>query len=282
MISNIHYRVKDSEKLSEFYLKILELNVDKLSDGCYKISFDTDSNSPFPCASIILSNTDKDTIGYCLGRDKKYWKLGFTMHDVSSLVENISSKGISASTPHQFIDVGFMSHIADSEGFTIELLQESFEQNFILAQFNENYSNSINLGMVTLRYTDIDAALRFYCDVLRMRLVCREKVDDYGFHLYFLIFGDDKPPSDDIDALENREWLYKRKYTYLEIQTFVDEKYSFKNTSENEYGFTALEFKLDTKQIKSTLDKKSISYKVDNDTLYFESPESTPIIVSSI
>ncbi len=40
MISNTQYRVNDYAKLSKLYFKILELNIDKLSDEYYYIDIE--------------------------------------------------------------------------------------------------------------------------------------------------------------------------------------------------------------------------------------------------
>ena len=48
------------------------------------------------------------------------------------------------------------------------------------------------------------------------------------FHLYFLACTDKRPPSDDVNAVEIREWLWKRPYTILELQHYpgTDRKYN--------------------------------------------------------
>ena len=51
---------------------------------------------------------------------------------------------------------------------------------------------------------------RFYCDNLGMKLLCRvDESDTHGFKLYFVAFTTESPPSADIDAVENREWLFQ-------------------------------------------------------------------------
>ena len=80
--------------------------------------------------------------------------------------------------------------------------------------------------------------LRFYRDFLGMKLLVREDVSDYGFFLYFLAFTDDKPPSSNIDAVENREWLYQRQYTVLELQVFQDgSQHKFVPLNKDSFGF---------------------------------------------
>ena len=51
-----------------------------------------------------------------------------------------------------------------------------------------------------------------------MKLLSIQDIAPYGFCLYFLGFTDDIPPSDDLHDVSNREWLWQRPYTTLEIQ----------------------------------------------------------------
>ena len=43
-------------------------------------------------------------------------------------------------------------------------------------------------------------------------------VQSRGFTLYFLAYTEEVPPSSDLYSVENREWVFQRKYTVLEIQ----------------------------------------------------------------
>ena len=63
------------------------------------------------------------------------------------------------------------------------------------------------------------------------------------FNLYFLACTDERPPSDDVNAVEIREWLWKRPYTTLELQHYpgTDRKYNTADLN-HESGFTALAF----------------------------------------
>ena len=67
---------------------------------------------------------------------------------------------------------------------------------------------------------NINACLDFYHDVFGMRLLSRQIVEPYRFTLYFLASTTDDPPSVDIDAVDNREWLWQRPCTTLELQHF--------------------------------------------------------------
>lgn len=85
----------------------------------------------------------------------------------------------------------------------------------------------MSLGQLTLRIRNVEKSLHFYQSVLGMRLLSRQRVEPYRFTLYFLAFvekTDEVPPcqlpdgSIDINAVGNREWLWQRPYTTLELQ----------------------------------------------------------------
>ena len=80
---------------------------------------------------------------------------------------------------------------------------------------------------------------RFYRDTLGMKLLCREDVSVFGFHLYFLAFTTDEPPNPDINAEENREWTYQRPCTVIELQASINppEGLHYKEVEPGYYGF---------------------------------------------
>ena len=41
---------------------------------------------------------------------------------------------------------------------------------------------------------------------------------NFGFTLYFLADQRESPPQPDLEAVENRPWLWRRPYTVLELQ----------------------------------------------------------------
>ena len=55
-------------------------------------------------------------------------------------------------------------------------------------------------------------------DQLGMKLLSVQPVVGRDFTLYFLGFTDDVPPGVGLQDVANREWLWKRPYTTLELQ----------------------------------------------------------------
>ena len=56
-----------------------------------------------------------------------------------------------------------------------------------------------------------------------MKLLSRQQVTVYGFELYFLAAVSEEeaakmPNPNDVDSVGNREWLWQRDYTTLELQ----------------------------------------------------------------
>eukprot|EP00930_Biecheleria_cincta_P101878 TRINITY_DN9352_c0_g1_i1.p1 TRINITY_DN9352_c0_g1~~TRINITY_DN9352_c0_g1_i1.p1 ORF type:complete len:303 (-),score=42.52 TRINITY_DN9352_c0_g1_i1:482-1390(-) len=152
-----------------------------------------------------------------------YWKIGLGLPDVNAAVKVLNKKGIDVAPGAQFrrggCEVGFLTHMTDNVGYTIELLQDTFEQNFkpVPAVDAPLACLAPKVGQLTLRVSDIGRSLEFYRDTLGMKLLCWYDVGGM-FSLYFLAFTEDASPDSDPTAQVNREWTYSRPYTTLELQ----------------------------------------------------------------
>ena len=135
--------------------------------------------------------------------------------------------------------VGYMCHLSDPEGFQIELLQHDFAQNRPagLGDPEKPLGGGARIGQITLRVEDIDAALSVYRDQLGMRLLSIQSLAHLGFTLYFLAFTDETPPLAALEAVGNREWLWKRPYTTLELQHLHDADAPLRLPPSGEAGF---------------------------------------------
>ena len=148
-----------------------------------------------------------------------YWKVGVTLPDVAAARRRLRAAGVEVSQPQQFEDIGFLCHLQDSAGFIVELLQHRFEDNFQpMTPTADPLGGRGTLGQITLRVKNPAKSLAFYRDGLGMTLLARQPVPNYGFTLYFLAFTDERPPVPDLAAVANREWLWQRPYTTLELQ----------------------------------------------------------------
>ena len=157
---------------------------------------------------------------YRHGRDEVYWKIGITLPDLALARKALLAAGESVDEARQFRDIGYLCHLADPEGFQIELLQHRFEANHRPQEADPAHrlGSRPTLGQATLRVTDIEAALGFYRDRLGLRLLSVQPVAPHGFTLYFLADTRERPPRADLEAVENREWLWQRPYSTLELQ----------------------------------------------------------------
>lgn len=156
--------------------------------------------------------------GYAHDPGQRYWKIGITLPNLDHAVRALRDKGVAVSEPKQFLDIGYMAHLSDPEGFVIEVLQWDFEDNRASdagdadAPFAE-----ARIGQITLRSGDIQTDTAYWKEQ-GMQLLSLQDVSAYGFDLHFLAFTDEQPPLPDLWAAGNREWLWRRPYTVLEFQ----------------------------------------------------------------
>lgn len=149
-----------------------------------------------------------------------YWKIGVTLKEVDLARQSLVDTGVHVSPAKQFLDIGYLCHLSDPDGYCIELLQHRFAQNHQPSQPQMKYAlkSQPRLGQITLRVKDPETSLQFYIERLEMRLLSRQIVEPYRFTLYFLACTSEEPPFNDIDDVRNREWLWQRPYTLLELQ----------------------------------------------------------------
>ena len=85
----------------------------------------------------------------------------------------LTDAGFAAPAPHQFEDIGYMSHLRDPEGFQIELLQHTFLGQPKTSEGDKAWAlgGRTALGQVTLRTSDIERDLALYRDTHGMRLL---------------------------------------------------------------------------------------------------------------
>ncbi len=226
-------RVTDAQRLADFYQA--HLGMQRLAEteeppgSKYRRRFvlgyeqgpESHHHAQAQLELLEVRQTDSVAIAaYQPGLTDVYWKIGITLSDVRLAQHRLTTAGVAVSEPQQFRDIGFLCHLQDPEGFQIELLQHDFETHHVPqpAGAGQPLGSQPILGQITLRVTDIDTNLQFYRDVLGMTLLSIQPVEPYAFTLYFLAYTSDIPPNADLRAVENREWLWKRPYTTLELQ----------------------------------------------------------------
>ena len=201
--------VENLPELVEFYTQVLGMrNFGK--PGTPLLGYDDDQ--------CLIELTGGASSAYIARRDGLYWKTGITVRDLDTAAGYLAAQGFEVSTPGQFADIGYMSHLRDPQGFAIELLQHGFEGRARPPGNGHPVGGQATLAHITLRVNDIAAARDTCENQLKMRLMSVQPVDDYGFCLYFYGWSDEPLPQPDVTSVANREWLWARPYALLELQ----------------------------------------------------------------
>ncbi|MGI9462984.1 MAG: VOC family protein [Aestuariivirgaceae bacterium] len=202
-------RVQNAAELEAFYCSLL---------GMRRLGSADAPAFGYDPAQCLLELDEGKFAPYTASSDDLYWKIGITVKNLDSAVAYLRASGYEVSAPRQFRDIGYLCHLHDPAGFVIELLQQGFEGNEGPSGDGHAIGGQATLAHVTLRVCDI-AATRRYCEgQLGMRLMSIQPVRDLGFTLYFYAWSDEVLPNEDLEAVENREWLWLRPYTLLELQ----------------------------------------------------------------
>jgi len=204
--------VTDPQALAGFYCDVLGMTRINHKDGA-AVGYERGG------ANIMFRQSS--TPGpYKHNSNDRYWKIALTLPDLSHAHAWLARHGVAASDPHQFRDIGYLSHFTDPEGHVIELVQHTFLGSPLTQDGSSELplGGGCEIGLVTLRTGDIAAEMERLQTCFGLRFLVREQVSDLGFDLYFFSGNGDDPPNPDPDALVNREWLYQRPYTVLEFQ----------------------------------------------------------------
>jgi catechol 2,3-dioxygenase-like lactoylglutathione lyase family enzyme len=249
--------VSDPERSLAFYRDMLGMTLigeHSEADGarhyhlCFEAGDGTANDLPLPrppATMLELRHRPSAAAAYAHSRDDLYWKIGITLADVDAARGQLTARGAEVSESRQFRDIGYLCHLFDPDGFQIELLQHTFETTPrpSATATEAPLGGPPTFAHTTLRVADLDAALGFWRDGLGMRLISRQAVEPYGFTLYFLGYTDAVMPVDDLDAVANREWLWQRPYSFIELQHMhaaAEAGQSFRTHDDDDLGFRGL------------------------------------------
>ena len=151
---------------------------------------------------------------YKLEAHHGYWKLGLTTNHVDSAYRFLTNRGWRVSNPLQFRDIGYLCHLRDPDGLNLELLQHDFGKPL---PNDSAVLPELRIAHVTLRIADPQASLDFYQN-LGLKLLSIQPVVPHRFTLFFLADTQEAPPNNDLQAVSNRPWLWRRPYPVLELQ----------------------------------------------------------------
>ena len=244
-LSALHLDIGHPKSSVEFYTTAIGMRLvakqpgSHLAETIYRLAFGRG-------AELRLRHRSERQVenpGYRPSDNDVYWKIGITVPDVDLARACLIDRGIGVTEPVQFHDIGYLCHFDDPDGYCIELLQHRFACNHVPASLRGNYAlgSEPTLGQISLNVSDIDASLAFYRERLGMRLLSRQVVPGCGFTLYFLADTEEKPPVPGIDSIENREWLWQRPYTTLELRAFDADRSLKAHPPEEELGFRGIE-----------------------------------------
>jgi len=204
--------------------------IDRITLRC----LDPEAQRAFYCSALDMERQGEDTVGYpgegaslhfVKGHNAYrpspadlYWKIALAVPDLDLACAQLLQKGVSVGSPEQFGDIGYLAHVTDPEGFTVELIAHRFKgQKAAREADRSKLGGGPTLNLLTLRTTSAEAVVS-HCEDWGMKLLAIMPVEKHGFTLHFYAFTDQDPPSSDPLAIENRTWVYQRPYTVLEIQ----------------------------------------------------------------
>lgn len=213
-LTGFQLSIRYPEKTLAFYTETLGMRLCKTEDNdthvVYTLCFENASQQ-----LQLVHEKDKNLAPYALSPQDSYWKFSIFVDDIQQVYQRLMAQGHSVSEPYQFGDIGYLAHTLDSENHQIEFIQKSFQGKPIVN------NNTPVLGLLTLRTADPMKSIRLFETVLDMKLLVRMHVErGSGFSLYFLGDKNLTPPSSDMDALENREWMYQQQHLFIELQHY--------------------------------------------------------------
>ena len=234
LIRTQNLRVQDFGGLPEFYCGLLGMQsiqeaLDHEAAETLVFGFD-----PEQCSLVFRK---ADVIPFTARPNDFFWKIGVTLRNLDAAVAFLRDNEIDVTDPRQFRDIGYMSKIIDPNGFIIELLQQGFEGNEKGVPEGHPVGAQATLAHITLRVTDIAAAKDFFGKKLGMRLMSVQPVEDFEFCLYFYSWSDEELPNSDLFSVANREWLWARPNTFIELQHLQSSGASVHKSASTESGF---------------------------------------------
>lgn len=207
--------IQHPKKTLAFYTKTLGMTLFDLTENdtqsIYIVGFHQEQT-----LQLVYDKTKK-LPPYTLQPTDNYWKFSLFVDDIQAVYQRLTATNHSVGEPYQFGDIGYLAHTLDTENHQIEFIQKTFKDTPRPVALVKNPA----LGLLTLRTADSMKSIRLFEDVLAMKLHVRMHVErGGGFSLYFLGDNNLTPPSGDMDALENREWLYQQRHLFIELQHY--------------------------------------------------------------
>ena len=209
-LSRTCLNVRNAAGLSNFYTSVL---------GMHQLGSEDGPAFGYSQQQCLLEFHEAELQHYNPVPGDLYWKIGITVQNLEFAVKYLNDQGWPVSAPRQFGDIGYLCHLQDPEGFQVELLQQGFEGNHgPPPESGHPIGAQATLAHLTLRVANLEATKSWCEQELGMRLMSVQPVPERDFCLYFYSWNDEPLPDPDLEAVANREWLWARPYTLLELQ----------------------------------------------------------------
>lgn len=267
-------QIFEPEKMLSFYINVLGFKLlNEISEDdsiYYNLCFE---NTDFHLQLKYTSSLKKTA--YQQESTDSYWKYSLFVDDIQRVYKKLQKEKHLISEPIQFGDIGYLAHTTDPENHQIEFIQKTFKQNTVTTIANNNYPLLENpkLGLLTIRTKDPIKSVKLFENILDLKLFVRMYVNrGNGFTLYFLGGKNLNVPNPNIDAIENREWMYQQSHLFIEIQHYWNSEYdtdfSLNPTLNN--GLQSVNFSGDIAVLKEKLKKENISFHQKENKITFE------------
>ncbi|WP_109301384.1 VOC family protein [Aquimarina sp. AU474] len=266
-------QIFEQEKMLSFYINVLGFKLlNKFSENnsiFYNLCFE----STHSYLQLRYTPSLKKT-AYQQESTDNYWKYSLFINDIQKVYRKLQKQNYAINEPYQFGDIGYLAHTTDPENHQIEFIQKTFKTHpLIVSNTHPIEKQQTVLGLVTIRTKDPIKSIHFFEKILDLKLFVRMYVNrGKGFTLYFLGDKNIEAPNPNIDALENREWMYQQNHLFIEIQHYWNSEYDtnflLKSTSNN--GLKSINFSGDINLLKAQLIMKNITFLQENNKIIFE------------
>ena len=256
-VASHQLRIADPTSSLAFYTQALGMHLvgEQRHGDCrhYLLSFaPPGSASPQAVLELIHHADQAFDVRVQPDSSEGYWKIAIAVPHLDIARGQLLARGIEVGAAFQVPDVAYLCHLTDPDGYCIELIQHTFEERTPTMTVDTRYALGVpaTFSLSTFRVKDPRRSLAFYRDILGMRLLSRQVVASREMTLYFLADSDETLPVEDIDAVANREWLWQRPYTLIELQHIwgTEEDEAFRYRVGSETGFEGLTLMMDCLQ----------------------------------
>ncbi len=231
----------------------------------YRLRF-PDQDSRQAALELIHAPGQALTIAAQPSQSEGYWKIGIAVPDIHTARKRLLQSGIETGAVFTVPDVATLCHLKDPEGYCIELLEYSSDT---AADSDLALGGEARLLLSTYRVKDPQRSLEYYRQQ-GWHLLSRQKITSRRMTLYFLAPVNESLPVDDIDAIENRDWLWQRPYTLIEWQhiwgTENSESFSFNTDISGGFAGLVLQEHSTVSEISHLTDPDGYRLQLQSDT----------------